>query len=110
MASTSTAVDAPQPADPSKAAAPQAEVADTDVEMQDADKDASDPSSSDSKHRGDMTGTDTAVSTRNRFFLCGPHNCVDVIIPCMLCLQHVMSYTALSIGCNLQANMSFVAS
>ena len=56
-ASTSTALDAPQPADPSKPAAPQAEVAETDVQMQDVDTaEASAASSSDRKHVGEVTG------------------------------------------------------
>ena len=51
-------MDTPQPADPSKPAAPQSEVADTDVEMKDVEsKDASAASSSDRKHVGEMTGS-----------------------------------------------------
>lgn len=56
-ASTSTALDAPQPDDAAKPAAPQAEVADKDIEMKDADGDnGTAASSSNRKHMGEMTG------------------------------------------------------
>ena len=105
MASKSTALDAPQPADPSKSAGPQAEVADTDVEMQDAEtKDAAGPSSSDSKHKGDMTGKGVLqLETAGGPVLCSVNfcHCFQWLLPN---LGRAGSYN----GCTLQESTSSV--
>ena len=109
MASTSTAVEAPQPADPSKPAGPQAEVADTDVEMQDADKDASDPSSSDSKYKGELTGMTSVLEVHVPEEMSCVSRC-SCSITLLFCIGIVFNLFAQALFSTLQVSTSFVVS